>query len=119
MEIICVMLGGALGSTTRYKLGKWFSKRQMRIPYTILLINIVGSFLLGIVSSFDLSQFLPGIFLESFLTAYALFSTFMFENFVLLQNNRILSAFIYFVSTLALSVATYYGGFFIVTLLLV
>lgn len=118
MEIICVMLGGALGSTTRSKLGKWFSKRQTRIPYTILLINAVGSFLLGIVSGFDLSQFLPGIFVESFLTAYALFSTFMFENFVLLQSNRMLSAFIYFVSTLILSVTTYCGGFFIAPLLL-
>lgn len=117
MEIICVLLGGALGSTTRYKLGKRFATQHPHVPITILIINVIGSFLLGVVSGFDLSQFLPGVFMESFLTAYALFSTFMFDNFVFLPSNRILSAFIYFVVTLVLSVATYYSGLTIAVML--
>lgn len=52
----------------------------------------------------------PGQLINLALTT---FSTFMFEDFVLLQNNRILSAIVYVLATLVLSFLAFYGGFVI------
>ncbi|MBU4540145.1 MAG: fluoride efflux transporter CrcB [Firmicutes bacterium] len=113
MEIVCVIIGGALGSTTRFYLGKRFASRHKHLPVGTFIINVSGAFLLGVVSGFDISTLLYGLFAEGFLGAYTTFSTFMFEDFVLLQNNRILSAIIYVLATLVVSFLTFYGGFLI------
>ncbi|MBC3889024.1 fluoride efflux transporter CrcB [Acetobacterium paludosum] len=115
MEIICVMLGGALGSTARYLLGKRFAARYKSIPIGTFVINVSGAFLLGFVTGADISQLLYGLFAEGFLGAYTTFSTFMYEDFVLLQNNRILSAIIYISTTVVLGfIACYLGTSFAV-----
>lgn len=111
METLCVILGGALGSTVRYYLGKRFASRHQHIPIGTFVINVSGAFLLGVVTGFDISTLLYGLFAEGFLGAYTTFSTFMFEDFVLLQNNRILSAIIYVMATLLLGSLAFYGGF--------
>lgn len=113
METLCVIVGGALGSTTRYYLGKRFASRHQHIPVGTFIINVSGAFLLGVVTGFDISALLYGLFAEGFLGAYTTFSTFMFEDFVLLQNNRILSAVVYVLATLVLSFLAFYGGFVI------
>lgn len=113
MEIVCVIIGGALGSTTRFYLGKRFASRHKHLPVGTFIINVSGAFLLGVVSGFDISTLLYGLFAEGFLGAYTTFSTFMFEDFVLLQNNRILSAIIYVLATLIVSFLAFYGGFLI------
>jgi CrcB protein len=117
MEALCVILGGALGSTTRYYLGKRFTSRHQHIPIGTFVINVSGAFLLGVVTGFDISSLLYGLFAEGFLGAYTTFSTFMFEDFVMLQNNRILSAIIYVAATLILGLLAFYGGFIISTAL--
>lgn len=113
METICVIIGGALGSTIRYYLGKRFASRHQHIPIGTFIINVSGAFLLGVVTGFDISSLLYGLFAEGFLGAYTTFSTFMFEDFVLLKNNRILSAIIYMLATLVLGLLAFYGGFLI------
>lgn len=111
METLLVILGGALGSSTRYYLGKRFASRHQHIPIGTVVINVSGAFLLGLVTGFDISALLYGLFAEGFLGAYTTFSTFMFEDFVLLRDNRILSAIIYVLATLVLGLLAFYGGF--------
>ncbi|WP_373483236.1 fluoride efflux transporter CrcB [Acetobacterium sp.] len=111
METLYIIVGGALGSTTRYFLGRRFASRHQHIPVGTFIINVSGAFLLGVVTGFDISALLYGLFAEGFLGAYTTFSTFMFEDFVLLQNNRILSAMIYVLATLVLSFLAFYLGF--------
>lgn len=110
METLFVILGGALGSTTRFILGKYFSSQHKHFPIGTLIINVSGAFLLGLVTGFDISTVLYGLFAEGFLGAYTTFSTFMFEDFVLIQNNRALSAVIYIVTTIFLGLIAFYGG---------
>ena len=107
METILVILGGALGSTTRFYLGRKFASCHDRLPIGTFIINASGAFLLGFVSSIGVSQLLYGLFAEGFLGAYTTFSTFMYEDFVLLQNNRLLSAVIYIVATIVLSLMAF------------
>lgn len=46
--MIHVMIGGAFGAITRYVLSLLFSKTNV-FPWGTLTINLIGSFLLGIV----------------------------------------------------------------------
>jgi len=41
--------GGAVGSLTRYELGLLWSQPADRMPWTTLLINLLGAFLLGML----------------------------------------------------------------------
>ncbi|WKY45887.1 fluoride efflux transporter CrcB [Eubacteriaceae bacterium ES2] len=110
LEIICLLTGGALGSITRYSLGKKLSSFQKNIPIGTFLINITGAFLLGLVSNLNFSNITYIFLAEGFLGAYTTFSTFMYEDFVLLKKNKILSAFLYITITMILSLFFFYLG---------
>lgn len=118
METLCVVLGGALGSTTRFFLGKRFASRYHHVPIGTFILNVSGAFLLGFVTGSDISQLLYGLFAEGFLGAYTTFSTFMYEDFVLLQNNRFLSAIIYIIATLIFGLAAFSCGNFVSILII-
>jgi len=50
-----VALGGALGAVTRFGLGEWLSPRARRarcgsLPVEILLVNLVGSLVIGLAT---------------------------------------------------------------------
>lgn len=50
MNVLLVGLGGALGAVARYVLGGWVSRRWPgSFPPGTLLINVGGSFLLGLL----------------------------------------------------------------------
>lgn len=110
METLFVILGGAFGSTTRFFLGKRFASMHKHIPIGTFIINVSGAFLLGVITGFDISQLMYGLFAEGFLGAYTTFSTFMYEDFVLIQNNRALSAVIYIVATILTGLIACYCG---------
>lgn len=118
MESLLIIMGGALGSTTRFFLGQRFASRQKHIPIGTIIINISGAFLLGVVTGSDISQLKHGLLAEGFLGAYTTFSTFMYEDFVLLQNNRFLSAIIYIIATVLLSLIAFYCGYMLLTFLI-
>lgn len=49
VRILLVALGGGLGSIARYSLGKAWPDSQHTLPLTTLGINLLGSFLLGML----------------------------------------------------------------------
>ncbi len=49
VEFLLVGVGGALGATARYTAGQTL-RTDARIPLTTLLVNIVGSFVFGLVA---------------------------------------------------------------------
>ena len=60
-SVLFVALGGALGSVSRYLLGTWtqsFSK-SIDFPYGTLTVNLVGCFVIGLLSQLVETQ---GIF---------------------------------------------------------
>jgi CrcB protein len=88
------MGGGAVGSYARYRLGKWFNSQPWGqvFPYGTLVINVTGSFVLGlaavaILEGMDASY--RGWYLligTGFCGGFTTFSTFEWETFKLVRD---------------------------------
>ena len=92
-KYLLVGLGGCLGAIARYALGGWAAEKWgAGFPYGTLLINVSGSFVLGLFLAVTASR-LPLdprwrlFFAVGFLGAYTTFSTFTYETVQLLLAN--------------------------------
>ncbi len=112
MDLIIVGIGGALGSLTRYQLGRFISQRSgSSFPIGTFLINISGAILLGFLTGLDTPENIGLLFGDGFLGAYTTFSTFMYEGFRLFQGNRTRNALIYIAGSLIIGVLGFVLGF--------
>jgi CrcB protein len=100
-----VGLGGFLGANTRYLLGGWIAERLgISFPYGTFVINVTGSFILGLFLAF--AQERPWVapaarllFAVGFVGAYTTFSTFEYETIRLLQDGEMLLATVYLIGS--------------------
>lgn len=90
-----VALGGALGSVGRFGLGQALARLDS-FPYGTLLVNILGSLVIGICTGlFDAEQKSrpAGLFLMAgFCGGFTTFSTFSLETFELMHQQAWLKA---------------------------
>lgn len=93
-RVVLLTVGGALGTNARYWLGYWITSYTwgQTFPYSTLLINVSGSFLLAVLAVLFVEH-LPQEHLHWFLMlgtgfcgGYTTFSTFEWETFQLVQN---------------------------------
>jgi len=88
-------LGGFLGANARYLIAGWATRRfGAAFPYGTFLINLSGSFLLGLLLAFlreriFLHPYHFLFFAVGFLSAYTTFSTFTYESLRLLQDGSV------------------------------
>jgi CrcB protein len=107
--IAAVAIGGALGSVARYLLGAFIQDRvSMALPLGTLVINVVGSLLLGffVQVGLDTSAFSPEIrfFLTTgFCGGFTTFSTFSYETFRLIEDGEYGTAGAYVTGSVVLS----------------
>jgi CrcB protein len=99
LPYILVGLGGFVGANARYVTAKWVgSLVEGRFPLGTFLINVSGSFLLGLLGAVIAQKALPnadalrlalGV---GFLGAFTTFSTFEFETHALFEDGVWLTA---------------------------
>jgi len=104
------MLGGAVGAGLRYALGAWMQMiTSPSFPWSTFLINVTGSFLIGIVIRLNLEGSLSPearLFLAvGVLGGYTTFSTFSYETLTLVQQGEWLKALFYVVGSVVLGFA--------------
>ena len=97
-----IALGGALGALARFGLSYFVqSFHGTNLPLGTLVVNVLGSFLLGIVGAFVMAHaaeqhlFLRAAVGVGFLGSFTTFSTFELENHTLLSDGQWLAASAY------------------------
>ena len=98
MSIISIAIGGAAGSLCRYGMSNGIYLLLGRsFPYGTLAVNILGSFILGIVyilmiERASISEELRAGITIGLLGAFTTFSTFSIETINLIESGEILKA---------------------------
>lgn len=111
-----VALGSAVGGVARYLLGGWIQERTgSTFPIQTLLINVTGSFLLGLIQRYALESVVVTPEVRTMLTigfcgGYTTFSTFSLETVRMLEDGDWKRATLYMVLSVALSVGAVVAG---------
>lgn len=108
-------MGGALGAMTRYLLGIIIKTRvNAFFPLPTFLINISGSFLLGVIFQLSVNGSIGDSLFNflgiGFCGAYTTFSTFSVEALQLLVEKRVLLALTYVILSMILSLLAAFLG---------
>jgi fluoride exporter len=117
-NFLLVGLGGALGSMLRYAAYLFITTKHF--PAATLLVNILGSFIIGLVLALSVKD-------ETFVNSWKLFlatgicggfttfSAFSAENVALLQNGKYFMALLYIALSIVLGIGAAWLGFKLVT----
>ncbi len=117
--LLLVGLGGAIGSMLRYLSTYTIINRFPQIPviYSTLVVNIIGSFLIGLIFGlsmrYDCISHQWRLFLATGICGgYTTFSAFSHENINLLQSGHYGTCFLYIlISVIVCLIATWTGLF--------
>jgi len=97
-NILIIGIGGFLGAIARYGAALWIGQRWGRsFPLGTFIINVTGSFLIGLFMSLFTERFLVNpqwrlLLVVGFLGAYTTFSTFEYETGALVKDSEWLLA---------------------------
>ena len=98
-QLVVIALGGALGSMMRFLVStgiyQWLGRG---FPYGTLTVNVIGSFLMGLLAEALISQRITlaldyrAAILVGFMGAFTTFSTFSLDTFYLLEQGQLSKA---------------------------
>ncbi len=116
MSYLAVAFGGALGALSRYWMyNTWTKLAENQFPYVTLIVNVVGSLLIGV--AFVLLVERNHIGLEwrnvinvGFLGAFTTFSTFSLDALGLLEQGQISLAVIYIICSVVICILAAWLG---------
>ena len=116
-------IGGSLGAAARFIVGNLINKRTQKVypfPMGTWIINITGSFLLGLITQLYLSNHVSELLWlfggVGFCGAFTTFSTFGNETITLIQSSKIKLATMYVVTSIVVGIISATIGFYILDL---
>lgn len=118
MLVLYIALGGALGAVARYALGSWIhSWAGAGFPWGTFVINIVGSFLIGLslryLDAITAAPEMRALMTVGVLGAFTTFSTFTYETIMLLQEGAWHRAVFYAAGSLAIGLLAVGSGLYL------
>lgn len=122
MAFIWIFMGGGLGACSRYGLGTLIARWSgTAFPLNTLVINVTGSFLIGLVSTFLLDRSVTNpawrwALITGFLGGYTTFSAYSYETVQLFDNGHGGRALLYVLGSNLLSIAACVAGIAVVRL---
>jgi CrcB protein len=116
-KIFWVLLGGAFGTGCRYYLSSFVYDivKRPTFPYANLIINVSGSFIIGLLAELFEARVLVSpatraALLTGVLGGYTTFSSFSFETFSLLRDGQWLLAALNAVGSVTLGLIAVWAG---------
>lgn len=118
-QILLVFIGGGTGSVGRYFISKYLNSAESGIPYGTFTANILGSFMIGIILGLALkntilSQNTVLLLATGFCGGFTTFSTFAYENHMLLKSGDFISFFMYTIGTFTIGFLLVFLGMWMV-----
>ena len=116
MRLLAVTAGGGIGSLVRYLIGTAIMQRFAgRFPLGTFVINITGSFLIGLLMTLFTEKFAPHpnlrlLLVVGFLGGYTTFSSFEYETFQSVRSGGHWLALGYVLSSVILGYAGVWLG---------
>lgn len=115
IEFLLVVLGGAVGSGLRYGVGILLPSSQGGFPWATLAVNVVGSFVLGMLigsslTSTPLSRHTTLLIGTGLCGGFTTYSAFAVESVLLAQEGHIMTVAMYVIATLACCAAAALAG---------
>ena len=95
-----LIIGGAFGTLARYMLaGAVYRGFGTAFPYGTMVVNLLGCFIIGFLSTIAEQKFVLGSDVRTFLMigfcgAFTTFSTFIFETNGLIRDGEVMRAFV-------------------------
>jgi CrcB protein len=113
--LFSIAMGGALGAMSRYLIGGWIGGMfSGPLPVGNMAVNLIGSFLLGVLIEISALAWSPSEEMRAFLVigvlgGFTTFSAFSMEVVLLFERGRLDLAALYAMASVALAI----GGLFI------
>jgi CrcB protein len=116
LKYLMVGVGGCLGSILRFWLGSYIGNRMgSRFPYGTFVINITGSFLVGLVFALLTvkTEWSPNwryLIPIGFIGGYTTFSSFEYETLRTMQDGQIGLGLLYVAASVVVGFVAVWGG---------
>lgn len=119
--VLSIAAGGALGAVIRHfiNVGMGIVTPFNMLPLGVFVVNIIGSFLMGVVvaafaNGLEVSQSIRAFLTVGLLGGFTTFSAFSFEAVKLIEKQALGLAAIYIGASVVLSVLSLFAGLWIV-----
>ncbi|MDX1440757.1 MAG: fluoride efflux transporter CrcB [Rubricoccaceae bacterium] len=112
-SFLMVALGGALGASSRYGIGRWLIHHgHTGLPWGTWIANLVGCFLIGLALPYLAhgSHKLYLLAIVGFLGAFTTFSTFSMDTLLLIGNGKSGAALFNIAGTVVIGFVLVWGG---------
>lgn len=118
MNFLLAFLGGGTGSLLRYVLIQWTGKEHAH--YCTMSINIVSCFIIGILAGIiiyksGINKNMAALLMTGFCGGFSTLSAYSLDIISMYKSGNYLTATLYMILTVALSLATTALGIFIIS----
>jgi CrcB protein len=115
MTYLAISIGAILGANARFLLGGWVLDRMgAEFPYGTLLINVSGSFVIGLayalIEKHGAPDWVRPLLIVGFLGAYTTFSTFSLDALAMAERGAWPAAATYVLGSVGASLAAVWLG---------
>lgn len=119
-QLLFIFIGGGLGSVLRFGIGQFLSgfQQQAGFPWGTFSVNIIGSFLIGLLLASSLRSdqdwnLIKSLLIIGFCGGFTTFSSFAYENFHLLREGQFGLFALYAITSLIIGLSAVYLGWLI------
>jgi CrcB protein len=118
-ELTAIGIGGAAGALARYGVAHYSNYLfGSHFPYGTLIVNVVGSFLIGVLfvlftERAMMSPIWRSALIVGFLGAFTTFSTFSLQALALMEEGRLAAALTYIASSVIICILAAGVGMFL------